>query len=176
MIIGVCGGTRSGKSTLTKALAAELGCDFISLDDYFLDPSTFPSVYGRPDYDRVEAVDWDRAMKDIQSSRDTLIVEGFLLLTNEVIRNVLDISFYIETPEDVRIRRRFEQENKTDCDYISIHLRAAHRQLVEPSKVYADVILDGSMGTEDVKLRALDSLVGVTAATSYIGEQQLSLG
>lgn len=149
MKFGIAGGSCSGKTTLTRALAEGHGWQYVSLDDYFLPSADFPRVYDRPDYDRVEAVDWDRAISDIEAMRGDVLVEGFLLLAEPRLAECMNLTFFVDTPEDVRIGRRLQRDNRnaSDYDYITIHLRNRHNELVEPTKFRADIILDGTHST-----------------------------
>lgn len=155
MIIGIAGGSRSGKTTLSRVLAKELDCRLLSLDDYFFAPSTFPRTFERPDYDRIEAIDWDRALGDIASHKGNLIVEGFLLLAHAGARALMDMTFFVDLDEAERMRRRFAQQPDMARDYVQQHILKRHNELVEPSKAHADVVLDGRMDTDVLAAQVL---------------------
>ncbi|HEX8226764.1 MAG TPA: AAA family ATPase [Candidatus Saccharimonadales bacterium] len=171
MIIGIAGGSRSGKTTLAHVLAARLECELVSLDNYFHPNHDFPVVYGRPDYDRMEAVDWQRAIEDIsaQSRQGDLIVEGFLLLAHTELRSILGMSVFMHAPEEVRLQRRMAQpgELKTadDYTYITRHLPMRHNLLVEPTKRFADIVLDGQRGVDELSQELLCALDQYQPAT-----------
>jgi uridine kinase len=160
VIIGFAGGSCSGKSTLARALSTRMGCAHICLDDYFRDPRTFPVVYGRPDYDRLEAVDWEEAMAAIAAVDGDVIVEGFLALAHKPLREMLDVAFFVDTPAPVRLSRRLQRDNRTpaDRDYITFHIPARYEELVAPTKVHADTVLDGTRDLDGMMASVLASL------------------
>lgn len=145
MVIGIAGGTCSGKTSIANILARLINAKIVSLDNYFKDPKTFPILLGHPDYDRIEAINWKAAIEDIKAAKDDVIVEGFLVLASEAIRKLLDISFFIDSDEDTLIARRLIKEPDTIEGYINKLVRERHRNLVVPSKRNADVILDGKL-------------------------------
>ncbi|SRR6266536_186886 len=148
MVIGIAGGTCSGKSSVASVLAAKLSAEVISLDGYFKDPATFPVVYAHPDYDRFEAIDWERVIDDLKSAPGNVVAEGFLLLANKEARDLIDTSFYIDLDEDELIERRLKREKDTAEGYIRVHVKKRHKELVVPTKEYADYVLDGHKSIE----------------------------
>jgi uridine kinase len=77
-----------------------------------------------------------------------VLVEGILLLADELIRNRLDLKLYVDTDADIRILRRLQRDMQ--CRERSFEqvrqqyfltVRPMHLQFVEPSKRYADVII-----------------------------------
>ena len=79
-----------------------------------------------------------------------IIVEGILVLYFQELRQLMVIKIYIETPEDIRFKRRFDRDIKERGrtaesirkQYIST-VRPMHEEFVEPSKNSADIILLG---------------------------------
>ncbi|AWD33087.1 Uridine kinase [Candidatus Fokinia solitaria] len=77
-----------------------------------------------------------------------LIVEGILLLYDEELRNMLDISIYIDTPLDIclsrRIVRDIQERGRTAEGTIKQYqesTRPMFLKYVQPSKTYADIIV-----------------------------------
>jgi uridine kinase len=94
--------------------------------------------------------------------RRVLIVEGILILVDEMLRQLFDIKVFVDTEPDIRIIRRLtrdvEQRGRTHESVIRQYLesvRPMHLAFVEPSKVHADVIIDGG----DLNETAIDSLI-----------------
>ena len=94
--------------------------------------------------------------------RRVLIVEGILILADEMLRQLFDIKIFVDTEPDIRIIRRLtrdvEQRGRTHESVIRQYLesvRPMHLAFVEPSKVHADVIIDGG----DLNETAIDSLI-----------------
>jgi uridine kinase len=77
-----------------------------------------------------------------------LIVEGILVLQDEIARNMMDIRLYVETSSDIRLARRIRrdcQQRGRDIEsvlrqYFDI-VRPMHLQYVEPCKAHADLIV-----------------------------------
>lgn len=136
IIIGVAGGTGSGKSTFTNRLKKEFGdrIAVISYDDYYKRRDDIPLEERRKiNYDHPDALETEllishlKALKDGQAvecpkynfsqhnrsdktitiePRKVIIVEGILVLQNEELRDFLDIKVFVEADADERIMRR----------------------------------------------------------------------
>ena len=77
-----------------------------------------------------------------------ILVEGMLIFENKALRNLFDIRLYVDTDADVRLLRRIlrdTRERGRDLESVIEQYLATvkpmHRQFVEPSKRYADLIL-----------------------------------
>ncbi len=142
IIIGVAGGTGSGKSTFTQRLKEEFG-DMISIiyyDNYYKsrDDLTFEERK-LINYDHPDAFDTDLLIEHVKElkngnpvdcpvydfsihnrTHDTLriypseviVIEGILVLQNDELRNLLDIKIYVDTDADERILRRVIRDVK----------------------------------------------------------------
>jgi len=84
-----------------------------------------------------------------------ILVDGILLLVEPIIREILDIKIFLDTPADIRILRRLHRDinerGRTVESVINQYLatvRPMHEQFVEPSKQYADLILFGENWSE----------------------------
>ena len=146
MIVGIAGGSCSGKTTLVTRLAADTDACLVSLDRYFKDPATFPRAYRHPDYDRLEALDCEAFLDAVDRARhhcDVVVVEGFLILASEATRQRLDVAVFVDLDTDVLVQRRIARDPDTPRDYIENVVRERHEALVLPGRRYADVVLDG---------------------------------
>ena len=142
MIIGIAGGTGSGKTTLTEKLKAEFGEDVSVLyhDNYYKSHSEMPyEERTKLNYDHPDAFETDLMIRDIQALRrgetvrcpvydytihdrsgDTvevrptkvIIVEGILIFENQALRELMDIKIFVDTDVDVRILRRIMRDVK----------------------------------------------------------------
>ena len=142
IVIGVAGGTGSGKSTFTNRIKSEFG-DGIAVvyhDNYYKcrDGVSFEDRK-KINYDHPDALETSllishiRALKDGQSvecpvydftqhnrSKDTMlinprkviIVEGILVLQDEELRDLLDVKVFVEADADERIMRRAIRDMK----------------------------------------------------------------
>lgn len=77
-----------------------------------------------------------------------IILEGILLLTDELIRNELDMSIFVDAPLDICFIRRLQrdmQERGRSMESVINQYRATVRpmflQFVQPSKQYADIVV-----------------------------------
>ncbi len=81
-------------------------------------------------------------------SKDIIIIEGILILSEKKIRDLLDIKIFVDTDSDVRVIRRIlrdiKQRGRTLDSVINQYMetvRPSHLQFIEPSKRYADIII-----------------------------------
>jgi uridine kinase len=72
-VIGVAGGSGSGKSTVTRQVLASIGPDMASVvfqDDYYLDQTHIsPNERHKTNYDHPDAFDWPLMMQHVQALR-----------------------------------------------------------------------------------------------------------
>src|SRR5580700_3423689 len=172
LIVGIAGGSASGKTTFTAALQASFARDFpdlqvitLGMDRYFyrgapggpifVSPSSGEAL---PNNNHPNSADNDRLVRDLEALRiaedapDLIIVEGLMTLHLESLRNLLDIRLFIELDADVRALRRLLRDmnggrGNTDPVWIATYYRecarVGHNAYVEPSRAYADLIIRG---------------------------------
>ncbi|QLB21543.1 uridine kinase [Vespertiliibacter pulmonis] len=82
------------------------------------------------------------------SPKRIIILEGILLLTDEYIRNEIDVSIFVDAPLDIcfirRLKRDMQERGRTMDSVVSQYrktVRPMFLQFVEPSKQYADIII-----------------------------------
>ena len=83
-------------------------------------------------------------------SRPIILIDGILIFHDESLRNCMDLKIYVETDADERILRRARRdmlERGRDLDsvidqYLST-VKPMHNTYVKPTKVFADIILNG---------------------------------
>jgi len=142
MVIGIAGGTGSGKTTLTQKLKERFGEDVSVLyhDNYYKSHSELPfEERSKLNYDHPSAFDTDRIVRDLQALRRgeaiqsptydytvhdrsdktieirptrVIIVEGILIFENKALRDLMDIKIFVDTDADVRILRRVLRDVK----------------------------------------------------------------
>lgn len=178
MAIGIAGGTGSGKTTITRLLSERFGKDVsvIYYDNYYKahDDLTYDER-AKINYDCPDAFDTELFLEDIAKlkrgedvlcpvydytvhnrSNQTLLIksapvillEGILLLSDERIRNLLDIKIFVDTDADVRILRRIMRDVKerkrsleSVVEQYLTTVKPMHEMYVEPSKRYANIII-----------------------------------
>ena len=140
IVIGIAGGTGSGKSTITKKLIQRFGDDVsvIHHDNYYKAHHNMPyEERCKLNYDHPNAFDTDlliRAVEDLKNglevtcpvydftihdrSEETvtvkparvIIVEGILIFESRELCSLMDIKLYVDTDADVRILRRITRD------------------------------------------------------------------
>ena len=141
-VIGIAGGTGSGKSTFTNRLKEQFGDKIavIYYDNYYRAQDDVPfEERKKVNYDSPDSLETDlmishlRALKEgktiecptydytvhnrsketvVIEPRKVIIVEGILALENEELRNLIDIKVFVEADADERILRRVVRDVK----------------------------------------------------------------
>jgi uridine kinase len=165
-ITGIAGGSASGKSTFTKALAEtlaarapELRVQVISTDHHWRDfggPPRFTSPSSGIEQfnnNHPDALNVDSLFAALDSvDADVVLLEGLMVLHLPTIRQRLDLRLFIELDADERALRRMLRDmqggrSSTDPQRIATYYRESarigHAAYVEPSRAYADLILRG---------------------------------
>ena len=77
-----------------------------------------------------------------------LVVDGILVLSEERLRDAMDLKIFVDTDADVRLVRRIQRDIKergrshdSVLEQYMTTVRPMHLQFVEPSKRYADIII-----------------------------------
>ena len=176
-VVGISGGTCSGKSTLTTALKEALGKQYnvsvISMDDYYnwgaiktIAPITRVEY---PEHNHPDAVNLDKLYADFaaaisNSAYDIVLVEGVFSLYFDTLREQLDLKVFVDLKSDERmyrrIKRMYEPLEDTANRYLDT-VRYRHDEFVEPTRWHADIVLNG----------AGDVNMGVAVVASYIESQ-----
>ena len=174
ILIGIAGGSASGKTALCHALEEALaGLDVrvVHMDRYFwpVKPRVqAPFVDTQwDDYNQPASFDLASLHRDIKElcaagdPPDVVIVEGLMTLHDDVLREKLDLRIFVDAPPDERIVRRLRRNMATGGDFDEIaayyldSVRWRHQQYVEPSRWHADLAYNGQYPSS----RALDVLV-----------------
>ena len=140
LVIGIAGGTGSGKTTLMKNLIGQFGdvVTVLSHDNYYRrhDDLTYEERC-RLNYDEPAALETDLMARHLDQLRrgqaidcpvydfavhnrseetiriepkKVIIVEGILIFENEALRNLMDIRIFVDTDADVRLCRRIKRD------------------------------------------------------------------
>lgn len=99
-----------------------------------------------PQYDFVHHRRKDEIVR-VEPSK-LIIFEGIMVFFDPRIRELLDLKLYVDTPDDIRFIRRLERDMKergrTVDSVIQQYLevvRPGHYEFIEPTKLYADLII-----------------------------------
>lgn len=173
-VVVVAGGTASGKSTIVSQLVAQTGATHLGHDRYYWD---VPEPAGH-DFDHPDALDTDRLVSDLAKlrsgesaelpvydfashSRTTeveyvepsaiIVVEGILVLADERVAQLADLTVFVDAPEPIRLERRMARDvaerGRTKASVLAQYaatVKPNHDRFVEPSRARASLILDGT--------------------------------
>jgi uridine kinase len=179
VLIGVAGGTGSGKTTVAHEILKRAGTAQISLiqhDAYYKDLGDLaPAQRAMRNFDHPDALDNVLLITHLQEMKAgraiempvydftthtrtaetrrlephrIILLEGILIFADEELRRLMDVKIYVDTDPDIRFVRRLQRDiaerGRTMDSVIHQYLatvRPMHREFVEPSKRYADVII-----------------------------------
>ena len=140
LVIGIAGGTSSGKTTLMKKIVEHFGGNVtvLSHDNYYRRLDHLPmEERSKVNYDEPAALETELMAKHLEAlragfaidcplydfsqhnrsdetvrivPRKVIIVEGILIFENEALRNLMDIKIFVDTDADIRICRRIKRD------------------------------------------------------------------
>ncbi|MGG3279530.1 uridine kinase family protein [Paenibacillus solani] len=163
LTIGIGGGSGSGKTTLSLQLKQKLSMyrvEIFHMDRYYkperpIAKAPFTNQLFE-DFNHPDAVHIQRLIEDVgkavhSGEHDVVIIEGFLLYQFEQLRKLLQLKVFIDCPADermIRRNRRFTEKGHSEQEVLQEYLqlvRYRHDEFVEPTRWYADVVLNGSI-------------------------------
>jgi len=170
-LIGIAGGTSSGKTSTCKMIQEKLKQDvtILSMDNFYLDdikdrnydhPHSFDipliihtlnqikrgdKIIEIPDYCFCSHKRVSTLRIEI---KDCVIFEGILALYDDSVRQLFDIKIFVDTPSDIRLIRRIKRDIQERGRSLESVLKQCentvipcHDQFIEPTKKYADLII-----------------------------------
>lgn len=142
IVIGIAGGTGSGKTTITRKLIGHFGSDVTVLyhDNYYKAHHELSyEERTKLNYDHPDAFDTDLMVRDLAALKNgepiecpiydytihdrtnntltirpsrVIVVEGILIFQSKELRDLMDIRLFVDTDADVRILRRIQRDVK----------------------------------------------------------------
>jgi uridine kinase len=142
VVIGISGGTGSGKSTITDAIQSEVKdkITIISQDSYYKNFEHLPfEERNKINFDHPNTLDNELLIQHIHQLNNNqtiqmpvydfkthsrlertitkkptklIIIEGILIFENVELRNMMDIKIFVDTDADIRILRRIKRDMK----------------------------------------------------------------
>ncbi len=139
-VIGVAGGTASGKTTIVQIIKDYFGegIELVGHDCYYKAHDDMPfAEREKLNYDHPASFDTERMVEDVMAlkagrtierpvydysvhnrSRETvtvqpkpiLMLEGILILESEPLRNLMDLKIFVDTDADERLMRRITRD------------------------------------------------------------------
>ena len=140
LVIGIAGGTGSGKTTLMKNLIQHFGgkVTVLSHDNYYKRHDELPlEQRSQLNYDEPDALETDLMARHLDQLRQgtaihcpvydfsnhnrsdetvliqpnpVIIVEGILIFENQPLRELMDIRIFVDTDADIRLCRRIKRD------------------------------------------------------------------
>jgi uridine kinase len=140
LVIGIAGGTGSGKTTLMKNIIQRFGgaVTVLSHDNYYRRHDELPlEQREKLNYDEPDALETDLMARHLEQLRHgepidcpvydftvhnrsdetirvvpqpVIIVEGILIFENEPLRDLMDIRIFVDTDADIRLCRRIKRD------------------------------------------------------------------
>ena len=179
IIIGIAGGTGSGKTTVVNKIINSLPAGEVAVipqDSYYKDSSHVPvEERSKINFDEPAAIEWTLLVEHLKELReghsvkmptysyitctrqsetvevkpsDVVIVEGILVLTDPVLRDMMDIKVFVDADADDRLIRVIARDcierGRTPQMVIDRYegvLKPMHLQYIEPCKRFADLIV-----------------------------------
>ena len=177
-IIAIAGGSCSGKTRLAdhtqKALGDEV-CTIIRQDNFYKDLGGAKEGDPLPNFDHPDAFEWDLLRDQLQvlktgkaidiptydfvthrrtdltdrvEPKPIILIEGILILSQDILWPVFDQSFFVECSENVRLERRRARdvvergrtEESVNAQFAA-QVAPMHDKFVIPSKENADMII-----------------------------------
>lgn len=188
LLVAIVGGSGAGKSWLADQLKTMLGRQAarISLDDFYHDRSHLPP--GRRaliNFDHPRAIDWiqfEKVLGDCLAGRTArfprydfnshtrltvpqilrpvpvILMDGLWLLRRPKLRQVFELSIFIDCPAKTRLSRRLSRDLRSrGRTHASVHhqfwktVEPMHRQYVTPQAHRAKIRLKAPIRIEDVR-------------------------
>ncbi len=166
LIIGVSGGSGSGKSFFCKQLVKlyeENEMVLICADHYFKKelPTMISPLTQKEyeDWNSMESVDYEAVLDDVKKATKTnakvIIVEGVNIFSCNELRKMMQLKIFIDTDIELRLYRRIKRNMKEfnmQMDEIATYFIESAKYQEEKyslsTKIYADVIFNGAKDFE----------------------------
>ena len=133
-IIGIAGGTGSGKTTVVKKIVEALPPHYVAvvpLDSYYNDTTGMTDEERKAiNFDHPDAFDWKLLIKQVNDLRATysyiqcnrlpetvhvepkpvIIIEGIMTLLNRRLREMMDLKIFVDCDPDERLIRNIQRD------------------------------------------------------------------
>lgn len=196
LIIGIAGGTGSGKTSVVNKILSSFPAGEVAVmpqDSYYKDSSHIPPEdRSKINFDEPDAIEWSLLVEHLRQLKkgnaiemptysyltctrqeetvsvkpcDVVIVEGILVLTDPVLRQMMDVKCFVDADADDRLIRVIARDcierGRTPQMVIDRYeevLKPMHCRYIEPCKRYADLIIPQG-GTNSVAIGLLTDFI-----------------
>lgn len=197
IIIGIAGGTGSGKTTVARAVAGAFldRSVLIEQDCFYMDRSSVPFRERKDlNFDHPDSIDVDLLIKTLLGLKnreqvkiprydftthtrkkgaapvgpaDVIVVEGILLLHYPGLREIFDLKVFVQTDADIRLIRRI----KRDLEDRGRTLGAVFSQYIKSVKPMHEMYVEPSRQYADIIIpEGGFNLVGVETIISQVSK------
>eukprot|EP00603_Paraphysomonas_imperforata_P012961 CAMPEP_0114457296 /NCGR_PEP_ID=MMETSP0104-20121206/4088_1 /TAXON_ID=37642 ORGANISM="Paraphysomonas imperforata, Strain PA2" /NCGR_SAMPLE_ID=MMETSP0104 /ASSEMBLY_ACC=CAM_ASM_000202 /LENGTH=225 /DNA_ID=CAMNT_0001629835 /DNA_START=1 /DNA_END=678 /DNA_ORIENTATION=+ len=181
IIVGVAGGSGSGKTTIAKHLLDSLGAEqitYIPHDNYYKDLTHLTKEERDVrNFDHPSALDTDLMIADLNPRR-VILIEGVLIFADEELASLIDIKIFVDTESDIRFIRRLQRDVverqrgvESVIEQYMNTVKPMHTLFVEPSKRLADIIIPSGYNSVALDLVS-HRLRAVIVATSPVCKER----
>jgi uridine kinase len=196
LIVGIAGGTGSGKTTVVRKIIDRLPPDEVAIlpqDAYYKDNSHLPLEERQEiNFDHPSSIEFPLLVRHLRmlkageliqrpvysyltctrasetvpiEPKHVILVEGILILTDEELRNEMDIKVFVDADADDRLSRVIQRDIRERGRSVEKVLerydktvKPMHLQFIEPTKRYADIIVPQG-GNNEVAINILTSII-----------------
>ncbi|SFP92478.1 uridine kinase [Lachnospiraceae bacterium XBB1006] len=194
-IIGVCGGSASGKTTIVNRISKHFGSDILVInhDSYYNEHNDMTyEERSKLNYDHPSSFETERLVRDLntllqgkevdipvydfsihnRSSEVThvapkkiIVVEGIMVLENKILRDMMDVKVYVDTDADERLMRRIRRDMEERARTIDSIL-TQYAQTVKPMH---EEFIEPSKSYADIIIpRGGENEAGISMMISYM--------
>lgn len=192
ILIGICGPSTSGKSTLSSSLAKKLNAEIMEADNFLLaKPKRRVASYTSWENPKsLMLKEFQKCVRDIKDGKEIvipskkmteifdkkihpkqiIIVEGFLLFHNTSFSQMFDLRLFIDLPFAKITQRRVDycgEEERDYCEKVVIPEHLTYRKKMISN---SDYILDGNKTKSQIEKEALKIIkdrINVEQKSSY---------
>ncbi|SCC28891.1 hypothetical protein [Bacillus mycoides] len=171
-IISIAAVSGGGKTTITESLTHELtNSKALYFDSYKFD--NCPADICKWIDDGANYDEWvlTPLITDIQhllqnSNLDYIIVDYPFAYLNSEMRELIDVTIFIDTPLDIAMARRILRDFKegtiseiyNDLKHYITHARKAYLEAIYTVKPNSDIVLDGSLSVSEIVVQIVEEL------------------
>lgn len=187
-LIGICGPSTSGKTTLCKSPPKKYKAKFIEVDNYLKDKKYIPMKGRYRNWELPKNTKFNLLLKNLKSlkrGRTTKIpvydfekgkvekfkgikptkivfVEGYYLFHDKRIRDIFDIKIYLNVSLKEILKRKVslgeEEYEWTEKEYLEKIFKPAHKKYAIAQKKHADFVIDGTLPMKGI-IKEINSIV-----------------
>ena len=194
-IIGIAGGTASGKTTIVTRIREKFGDDIvvISHDSYYKAHNDLSyDERSRLNYDHPSSFDTELLIRDVEKlkrgeevdipvydyaihnrsdqtihivPKPVILLEGILILENKALRDLMDVKVFVDTDADERLMRRIRRDTIERARSVSSVL-TQYSQTVKP--MHEQFVEPSKKYADLIIPRGGENLTGINIFTEHL--------